>query len=474
VSCGGRDSNVAPVARARQECDYANEKEYSNLKRDSLMHLFLSALGSYGDVLPMVGLGATARARGHRVQVMANPYFQPVVEGAGLEMLPLGTADEYRKLMKHPDLWHPQRGLRLVLSQGAAAYLRDAYQIVRGSYRVGDTVIAAHGLDLASRVLHDKCRVPLATVHFAPFAIMTLHETPRYIGVPNMDYWPRWLKRAVFWAGDRFLADPIVTPKLNALRAEEGLPPVRRIYTCWNNSPDLVLALFPDWFGQPQSDWPANARTVGFPLWDPIATHQWNEEVEGFLNAGTPPIVFAPGSANVQANSFFKTAVEVCQRFGRRGMLMTKYPEQLPTNLPGGVRQFGFVPFSLLLPRACALVHHGGIGTCAQGLAGGLPQIVMPMAYDQLDNGLRLKRLGVGDVVPRNRFKPAKVLNVLEPLLESAAVAERCRELAARCDGPAALAAACDQLEQLHVRRRGSSTEQTSGPAVQSAFPAEA
>jgi len=37
------------------------------------MHLILSAFGSYGDVLPMVGLGASARARGHRVSVIVNP-----------------------------------------------------------------------------------------------------------------------------------------------------------------------------------------------------------------------------------------------------------------------------------------------------------------------------------------------------------------------------------------------------------------
>src|SRR5690606_30678605 len=123
-----------------------------------------------------------------------------------------------------------------------------------------------------------------------------------------------------------------------------------------------------------------------------------------FLVAGEPPIVFAPGSANVQATEFFRTAAEVCEQLGRRGVLMTKYPDQLPPDLPRSVRQFGFVPFSKLLPRAAALVHHGGIGTCAQGLAAGLRQVVMPMAYDQLDNGTRLARLGVGGVIPVEKF----------------------------------------------------------------------
>jgi rhamnosyltransferase subunit B len=420
------------------------------------MHLILSAFGSYGDVLPMVGIGAAAAARGHRVQVIVNPYFQHVIDAAGLELLPLGSADEYRELMQHPDLWHPRRGLKLVLTRGAAAYLRATYELIDANYQSGETVLAAHGLDLASRVYHDRHRAPLATVHFAPFALMTSYDTPRYMNFPDIRRWPRWAKRGMYWAADRLVIDPIMGPPLNALRAELQLPPVRRIFTRWNNSPERVLAMFPDWFAAPQPDWPANLAMVGFPLWDPPSGESLSAEVEAFLAAGEPPIVFAPGSANAQATAFFQTAADVCQRLGRRGMLMTKYAEQLPPRLPECVRQFGFVPFSKLLPRVAAMVHHGGIGTCAQGLANALPQIVVPMAYDQLDNGLRLEKLGVGDVVRQKRFTADRVAPILERFLVSPEVRTQCQEYAARCDGSATLDAACDLLEQLQRRVRSS------------------
>ncbi|MBL9161135.1 MAG: glycosyltransferase [Planctomycetaceae bacterium] len=417
------------------------------------MHLILSAFGSYGDVLPMVGLGAAVRARGHRVSVIVNPYFQSVVEGAGLEMLPLGTADEYRELMQHPDLWHPQRGLTLVLTRGAAHYLDEVYALLESQVTPGETVLAAHGLDMASRIYHERHDVPLATVHFAPMALTTVHETSRYMGVPNMATWPRWAKRGVFWAADKWKIDPLIAPAVNKLRARHGLPAVARIFTQYNNSPQLVLGLFPDWFGPMQPDWPAHTALVGFPLWDPPAEQQLSAEVDAFLNAGEPPIVFAPGSANVQATDFFQTAADVCVQLGRRGVLMTKYPDQLPLQLPANVRHFGFVPFSQLLPRAAALVHHGGIGTCAQGLACALPQVVMPMAYDQLDNGTRLSRLGVGAIVPEEKFKATRVAATLGALLGSDEVRERCRDYAGRCDGAASLDAASDLLERLHARR---------------------
>jgi rhamnosyltransferase subunit B len=414
------------------------------------MHLIVSGFGSYGDVLPMVGLGSAMHARGHRVQVLANPYFRHVVEDAGLELLPLGSAEEYLELSQHPDLWHPLRGLKLVLQRGAMAYLRAAYAIYEQHHQPGETVIAAHGLDLAARIFQERHGAPMATVHFAPFAIMTLYDTPRYIGVPSMRGWPRWLKAAQFWAGDRFMVNPIVAPTVNGLRAELGLPPAANIFSKWNHSPQLVLGMFPEWFGPPQPDWPPNMHLTGFPLYDAHPEAALAPELEEFLAAGERPIVFAPGSANREAEPFFATAIAACERLGRRGILLTKYAEQLPRRLPASVRHFAFVPFSRLLSRACALVHHGGIGTCAQGLAGAVPQVVMPMAYDQLDNGLRLVRLGVAEIVRPNQFTPRRVTAALGRLLDSSTAADSARRLAAQCNGPAALAQASELLERLH------------------------
>jgi UDP:flavonoid glycosyltransferase YjiC (YdhE family) len=179
---------------------------------------------------------------------------------------------------------------------------------------------------------------------------------------------------------------------------------------------------------------------------DPLAL---SDDLRDFLAAGTPPIAFSPGSANRFAHSFFAAAVETCERLGRRGILLTKYHDQLPTHLPPTVRHFGFVPLSKLLPRTEALVHHGGIGSCAQGLAAGIPQLVQPMSYDQFDNSRRLVRLGVAKEISVRNFRGRAVTDSLAPLLDSPTVASRCQELAARCNGPAALATACDALEQL-------------------------
>jgi UDP:flavonoid glycosyltransferase YjiC (YdhE family) len=172
-------------------------------------------------------------------------------------------------------------------------------------------------------------------------------------------------------------------------------------------------------------------------------------ELHTFLAAGPAPIAFSPGSANREAHQFFEAAVDACVRIGRRGILLTKYDHQLPANLPDTVRHFGFVPLSRLLPHTAAFVHHGGIGSSAQGLSAGVPQLVRPMSFDQFDNSRRLVRLGVAEEISVKKFFGPAIAEALSRLLASTTVAAKCREYATRCDGPAARAAACNALEQL-------------------------
>jgi rhamnosyltransferase subunit B len=431
-----------------------SEKRDRHPLHDATMPQFLiTALGSYGDVHPMVGLGSALAERGHRVKIVTNPYFEDVVAGAGLEIVALGTRDEYARLSRHPDLWHPVRGPKLVLTYASARKLRPLYDLLVANYVAGETVFCAHGMDLASRVAGEKLAAPVASILFAPGILWTLHDSPRLKGALLGPLVPRWMKRFQFWVSDRLFLQPLLGPELNALRRQLGLAPVRRIFSSWLFASDLVLGMFPEWFGPRQLDWPASIRTVGFPLWDTPNEVQLPNDVLDFVGAGTPPIAFSPGSANHEAHHFFAAAIDACQRLGRRGILLTKYDHQLPPRLPDSIRHVGFLPMSRLLPRAAALVHHGGIGSCAQGLAAGVPQIVRPMSYDQFDNSRRLVRLGVAKEISVRRFTGRRVADTLSELLESPTVAARCRDLASRCNGPAALATACDALEQLANQR---------------------
>ena len=44
--------------------------------RGRIMHFLMTAMGSYGDVYPVAGLGAALRTRGHRVSVITTLIFK--------------------------------------------------------------------------------------------------------------------------------------------------------------------------------------------------------------------------------------------------------------------------------------------------------------------------------------------------------------------------------------------------------------
>jgi UDP:flavonoid glycosyltransferase YjiC (YdhE family) len=79
-------------------------------------------------------------------------------------------------------------------------------------------------------------------------------------------------------------------------------------------------------------------------------------------------------------------------------------------------------------------VHQGGIGTTAQALRAGRPTLVVPFAHDQFDNGERVRRLGSGEVLYKERYNSHRVEKCLSRLLgqpgyaaAAAAVAEKVR-----------------------------------------------
>jgi UDP:flavonoid glycosyltransferase YjiC (YdhE family) len=96
-------------------------------------------------------------------------------------------------------------------------------------------------------------------------------------------------------------------------------------------------------------------------------------------------------------------------------------------------------------------VHHGGIGTVAKAMAAGTPQLICPIYFDQIDNGVRAKALGVGDwIKPRDR-EGTTVADALTKLMTPATRA-RCREISARFKDSDALESAAQWVERVAER----------------------
>ena len=396
--------------------------------------ILLCTIGSAGDVNPFIAIGQRLLKRGFRVVLITSQYFESQADDAGLEFIGLGSVDDYRTIIDNPDLWDANKGFRVFAETVVLPILGPAYEIISG-FDPAKTTIVAQGQFFAAHIAHEKLGFPFITVHLQPAALRSVHE------FPMLPAWmPSFLKHGMFNLIDALVLDTLFAPKINDFRKKLGLPAIKKIFDRWMHSPQRNLCLFPDWFAQPQPDWPAQTKLTGFVYYDKRSQHENSpRDLEAFLEAGSAPIVFTPGTAMKHADQFFLECIEACRLLGRRGILLTQHPGQLPRELPADIRHFDYLAFSEVLPHCAALVHHGGIGTTAQAMAAGIPQVIRPMAHDQPDNAARVQKLGIGATLSPPKFNAVSLAEKLTALMTSQAVLDRCRTCAERIDSEQSL-----------------------------------
>lgn len=407
------------------------------------LRVLLMPVGSAGDVHPFVGLGVELKRRGHDVTLATNGHFRTPAERMGLTFVEQGTEDDFRSAIENPHLWKGDARAARVVFGMSTRLQQEQYELCLGG---NWSAVVAGPLAFGARSAQDKRDLPLATVQLAP-VFLSAEKPPRFPSVYMPPWFPTWLNGAIFRAADA-MVDWFAAGAINTFRREHGLPQAKRIAGQWMYSPRCVLTMFPEWYASPARDWPANVMQTGFPLYDERGASAMSPAVRDFIAAGEPPIAFTGGSANTQAKTFFAASVAACERLGRRALLVSRYPEQLPP-LSARVMHVDYAPFSELLPGLAAFVHHGGIGTTAQALAAGVPQLVTPLAHDQFENALRVRLLGCGDELRGTRYTADRAATKLAGLLNDASLRQRCAATAARIDRDAGLRASADVVEKL-------------------------
>jgi rhamnosyltransferase subunit B len=421
------------------------------------MRAILVTMGTDGDVLPFVGLGAALRRRGHRVTLAANEHYRALALYHNLSFEALVSEEETAALMGNADIWHPVRSALLGARWGGPA-IGKQYALLADLARDEDSALVANPPVFAARLVQEKLSRPLASLVVMPWMIPSVWAPPTMMVMGNL---PRRTPRFVvrfYWRILEMFADLLVGPHLNRVRKSLGLPSQRRIAR-WTFSRELTVGVFPAWYAPPQPDWPRNTELTGFPLFDGGREKSLPGATLDFLRTGPPPIAFTFGTGMRHGRELYGAAVEACQRLGARGILLTRFVEQVSSALPSSVHHCPYAPFRRLFPLCAAVVHHGGVGTTAQAMAAGLPQLILPLAWDQLDNATRVKGLEVGNWLPSKRRRGAELAAGLPALLTSESRA-RCRALAVRLQNGNALEIAADCLESWN---RALKTKRTPG-----------
>jgi len=400
-------------------------------------------LGSHGDVLPFIGLGKALQARGHQVHLYVHAPFVSQVYEAGLAFTSLGEMEDFERVVRDPKLVH-SRKIHHVLAEATLASVPLAYQAMRDDLHSSATVVVGTSLSFACRLLQEKHGVRAVTVHFSP-VVFRSHIQPSRMSEFKVDA-PAFMRPLLWSLVDRWIADPLYARGLNKYRAELGLPPVNNLFRDWIHGADVVVGMFPEWFAPKQADWPTHASLTDFPLYDHGDGALLPDDVKAFLDDGGAPIGFTPGTFTATARKFFEVSIEACHRLGRRGILLTRFADQLPTPLPKGFAHFDYVPFSALLPRLAAFVHHGGIGTTSQAMQAGVPQLIRPVAVDQFDTASRTVALGIARELLPWSYRPRATAAALAALIDNAKVHRSCVEVAERLKSSDGIKVTCDRI----------------------------
>jgi rhamnosyltransferase subunit B len=312
------------------------------------------------------------------VTLVTSAQYEPLSATHGFGFRSLVSEEEHHELFSHPDFWNPLKTAPRMARWGVR-FIGRQYDLLAGLIREDTIMVASPGV-LAAAMIHEKLGVPWANLILQPWMIPSSIVRPVMPGLT-------WLHRAplplwkLFCLGLDLLGYFLIERRLNRLRLSLGLRPVRRIFWNWL-SPQLVLGMFPEWFGKPQADWPPQMRLTGFPLFDGLSTGDMDGRLLEFCRAGTPPVAFTFGTGMAHPAALFQSALEACERLGLRAVFLTKFRDQLPERLLDSIFHTSFAPFGSLFPHCAAVVHHGGIGTVAKALSAGTPQVICPLCFD--------------------------------------------------------------------------------------------
>jgi len=409
------------------------------------MRFVLLPLGTYGDLLPFLEIGAELRKRGHDVLVGSAAGFQSHVEGRGLKFGSILPDAVYRKVIADPRLWHSRKFFETFVLGWMCPAVKPIVSLVQSQPQPEEVVIvAAMTGGPGARTAAELTGARMASLWPVPADLRSAVAPPVYSGLGFLPSLPYSLRRLLLRAVD-LNADLLAAGPINRVRRQLGLPPVHNVMH-WLGSEHCQLGLFPDWYCPRQRDWPAHLELVGFPL--STGRGELSPEAVSFLASGPPPVAITFGTGMQHGRSLFSAAVEACRIQGARPMLIAPMAEGVPDCLPEGVKAFGFEPFADLLPRVRAIIHHGGMGTAARALTAGLPQVVLPLAHDQFDSLARVRRLGCGDGLPSARVNPSRLASVLGDVLDSPAIADACRLRSGQAKESNGIRSACDVLER--------------------------
>jgi sterol 3beta-glucosyltransferase len=389
------------------------------------MQIVLMALGTRGDVQPMIALGLALKAVGHRVRIVAGSNFATWIESHGLEIYPTSDIEALMqtelgiKLVETKSPFEQLKTLKTVTD----SLLEPTFDAMIGGTKGADLIISGFFNEPYVQAVSKKFGIPFVSCALQP--CRTTRSGPATL-MPIIAQRDSFLNR---WVGGvtRFFTWKAYATVVNALRHRLDLKP--HTTSSYSRAVSKIPALYAmsRYVVPPTND--TNSYTTGFWFLDEPFSPP--DELVRFLQSGDAPVYVGFGS--MPSSDPVRTMAMISQalsRIGRRGVIARGWSKADVKNIPEHIFVLDNAPHSWLFPHMAAVVHHGGAGTTSAGLRAGVPSLVIPHMADQPYWARRLHELGVS-VAPLKRHELSIELLVerLTLLLNDATIRSRAAAL---------------------------------------------
>ncbi|MDP1572350.1 MAG: glycosyltransferase [Vicinamibacterales bacterium] len=397
------------------------------------MRCTILAIGSRGDVQPLIALGAGLRASGARVRLATHRDFLDAVTAAGLEFAPIegqaasfGAGPAGRAFRDRvSNVARFQRFVDSYLALFFTRLLRDAWQASEDA----DVVLS---WTMCAASLAERLRVPVFNAGLAPALYFPtsafanpVHDAPVGTGpAANRRSWRHGL--ATIRIGEAQVnAWRTTTLGLAPLSWRPHVRALRRLPHLFGYSPHVLPR---------PADWPAWAHVTGYWFLDDAPRYTPPRELQAFLDAGPPPIAIGFSSqVGDDAVTLTRTVMEAVTEAGQRAIVVTGFGGLKDVTCPPSVLPVTTVPYDWLLPRVRAMVHQGGAGSTSAAVRAGRPQMAVPFGFDQHLWGARIEALGIGPApIPAAALTVSGLAAALTTLDRDEAMRARAEALGAR------------------------------------------
>ncbi|KAI5459459.1 hypothetical protein BGZ63DRAFT_361259 [Mariannaea sp. PMI_226] len=389
------------------------------------LNIAIHIVGSRGDVQPFIPIAQLLSSPpfGHRVRICTHPVFKDFVEAQGVEFFSIGGDPEalMAYMVKNPGLL-PNR--ESVKAGDIGKRRGEMWDIIYGAWRscieagngMGEPVRAAQAHDARDLFVADaiianppsmahihcaeKLSIPLHMVFTMPWTPTEKFSHPlasmkygRDTDAATANYFSFMMMELLTWQGlgdliNKFRTQVLRLDHISPMWGYQLLPRLRVPYTyLWSQT----LIPKPD-------DWRDHVNITGFSFLNLANSYTPPADLADFLAKGPPPIYIGFGSIVIDdPQALTQLIFKAVELAGVRAIVSKGWGGVGGgDHVPDNIYLIGNVPHDWLFQRVSAVVHHGGAGTTAAGIAASRPTVVVPFFGDQPFWGQMIARAGAG------------------------------------------------------------------------------